>query len=139
MSGTKAELSGYLRRVERALDCPPDRRRALMERVQRDVERFLDEQPDATATAAAEYLGDPEELARGLLETLDQEELEQYRHRGARLRRGMVILLIAVLVAALIGTWMYVFHLRKNRVQIEIIPGPSAAVTQGISDPYAAL
>ncbi len=139
MSGTKAELSGYLRRVERALDCPPDRRRALMERVQRDVERFLDEQPDATATEAAEYLGDPEELARGLLETLDQEELEQYRHRGARLRRGMVILLIAVLVAALIGTWMYVFHLRKNRVQIEIIPGPSAAVTQGISDPYAAL
>jgi len=139
MSGTKAELSGYLRRVERALTCPPGRRRALMERVQRDVERFLDEQPNATAREAAEYLGDPEELARGLLETLDPEEMEWYRNRGARLRRRLVVLLIAALVAALIGTWMYVFYLRENRIRIEIIPGPSAAVTQGISDPYTAL
>jgi len=139
MSGTTTELSGYLRRVERVLDCPPARRRALMARVQRDIERFLAEQPDATAREAADYLGDPEELARGLLETLDPEELEWYRNRGARLRRRLVVLLIAVLVAALIGTWMYVFYLRDNRYTITVMPGPSATAAQEISDSYAAL
>lgn len=138
MSTTTAELSGYLRRVERALACPPASRRALMARVQRDVEQFLDEQPDATATEAAAYLGDPEELARGLLETLDPEELAWYRRRGERLRWRLAVLLIAVLTAALVGTWMYVFHLRKNQYTITVVPGPSASVTRWISEPYTA-
>ncbi len=121
MSRTTGELSGYLRRVERALDCPPGQRRALMERVQRDLERFLDEQPEATAEEAAAYLGDPEELAQGLLETLDPKELEWHRRRGERLRWRLAVLLIAALIAALIGTCVYARHLKKNQFQITVI------------------
>ncbi len=121
MSTTTAELSGYLRRVERALACPPDSRRALMDRVRRDAGQFLADRPEATAEEAAAYLGDPEELAQGLLETLDPEELRRYRHKGVLLRRGLVLLLIAALVAALIGTCLYARHLKKNQFQITVI------------------
>ncbi len=139
MSRTTGELSGYLRRVERALDCPPGQRRALMERVQRDLERFLDEQPEATAEEAAAYLGDPEELAQGLLETLDPKELERYRRKGVLLRRGVVLLVIAALVVALIGTCLYARHLRKNQFQITVIEASSTHISQELPDPYTAL
>ncbi len=121
MSRTTGELSGYLRRVERALACPPDSRRALMDRVRRDAGQFLADRPEATAEEAAAYLGDPEELARGLLEMLDPAELARYRRRGVLLRRGLVGLVIAALVAALIGSCLYARHLKKNQFQITVI------------------
>ncbi len=98
----RLELFVYLSRVSRALDCPRARRRALMEKVRRDAELLLTERPEAETAAS---LGDPKELARGLLETLDQRELEQYRRRRTLLRRGVIALLAVTLIG--IGTWAY--------------------------------
>jgi len=113
----KMDLFVYLRRVSRALACPPARRRALLEKVRRDAELLLNERPGAGAAAC---LGDPKELARGLLETLDQRELEQYRHKRTLLRRGLLVFLAAALIG--VSTWaVYLYRMPLKSVVVERI------------------
>ncbi len=121
----KLDLFFYLRRVSRALDCPPARRRVLLEKVRRDAEPLLAERPGAEASAC---LGDPKELARGLLETLDQRELEQYRRRRTILRRG----LIAFLAAALIGVSTWAIYLYRTPIK----PDVTERITIYHTEPY---
>ncbi len=117
-------LTAYLRRVERALDCPSARRRALLEKVRRDAGELFGGRLDVSEEEAAACLGDPEELARGLLETLDREELERYRRKKALLFRAAVVLLLA----ALIGTGRWAYYVWTHPKKIEIIEDPNPLI-----------
>ncbi len=118
MNGTQAGLSAYLRRVSRALDCPPARRRALMDKVRRDAGELVGGRRAVSEAEAAASLGDPTELAQGLLETLDQQELERYRHRRKLLFRAAVVLLIAALIY--MGRWAIQLYTAEYEV-IEVL------------------
>ncbi len=103
MIGKKEGLDGYLRRVEQALDCPPVRRLALMEKVRRDAGELFGGRLDVSEEEAADRLGSPEKLSQGLLETLDPKELERYRRMKTLLFWGAVVLLTASLIC--MGRW----------------------------------
>ena len=45
-------MSGYFRRLERALDCPRGVRRPFLERTRQIAEDFLQERPEATVQEA---------------------------------------------------------------------------------------
>ena len=108
MENIDVGMTPYFRGLERRLDCPAVRRRALLEDVRREARQFTQEKPDATPEEVAAYLGDPQELAQGLLETLNQEELSRYRRRRKLLLRGVVALLaVALLGASIWGYYQY--------------------------------
>ncbi len=116
MNGTQAGLSAYLRRVSRALDCPPARRRALLEKVRRDAGELFGGRRDVSEAEAAACLGDPKELAQGLLETLDRQELERYRRRKKLLFRGLAVFLAAALIV--VSVWA--IHLYRTPIRLEV-------------------
>lgn len=116
MENIDVRMAPYFRGLERRLDCPAARRRALLEDVRREARQFAQEKPDATPEEVAGYLGDPQELAQGLLENLNQEELARYRRRRKLLRRGVV----ALLAVALIGISVWSYYLWTHPAKLEI-------------------
>ncbi len=122
----KWKLFIYLRRVEWALDCPRARRRALMEQVRRDAGPLLRERPEEEPAGC---LGNPNELARGLLKTLDPKELVAYRRGRTLLRRRV----LACLAAALIGVSAWAIYL--YRTPREIIVTESITIYAGSDSP----
>ena len=129
MSSVALEMEPYFQRVKTRLRCPKKRRGTLLERVHRAAEEFSAENPEATPEEMEQYLGDPAEVARELMETLDPAELERYQRRkklGALLCVG---LLTVALVSAIIG----VIYLKNSQVVFEVtetltiyeeVPGP---------------
>ena len=97
-------MSGYFRRLERALDCPRGVRRHFLERTRQMAEDFLQERPEATVQEAAGYLGEPGELAQGFLETLDPEVLAKHRRRKKVLHWGLAALAVAIIL--FLGAWV---------------------------------
>lgn len=64
-------MTGYFRTLEQSLDCPKAVYRPFLVRTRQMAEDFFQSRPGATPEEAADYLGDPRELANGFLETLD--------------------------------------------------------------------
>lgn len=109
-------ISGYFQQLERLLDCPRSLRSSFVRQTQRMAEDFVQGRPDATQQELVDYLGEPQELAQGFLETLDPGVLERYRKRKKFLLRGCV----AVLAVALAASIVWGFRL-WNTQNIEII------------------
>lgn len=101
MENVSLELSGYFKRLDRLLDCPKALRRPFLEQTRRMAEDYVQGNPDATPQDIAGFLGDPQELAQGFLETLDPEVIARHRKRKKLLRWGGVVVL-AIAVIALI-------------------------------------
>lgn len=99
MENVSIWMSGYFQNVERLLDCPKPFRRHFLSHTRRMAEDFVQGNPEATTQELEEFLGEPQELAQGFLETLDPEVLERYHKRKKLLRRGLVALLVAALIA----------------------------------------
>lgn len=113
-------MSGYFRRLERALDCPRGVRRPFLERTRQIAEDFLQERPEATVQEAAGYLGEPGELAQGFLETLDPEVLAKYRRRKKLFRWGLAALAAALAAAVIIYLGIWVYDLRVQPFHVEV-------------------
>lgn len=84
------------------MDCPKSLRRPFLDKTRRMAEDFLQNNPDASSEEVADYLGEPNELAQGFLETLDQEVLNRYRRRKKFLLFGCIAVLAAILVGVTI-------------------------------------
>ena len=112
-------MSGYFRRLERALDCPRGVRRPFLERTRQIAEDFLQERPEATVQEAAGYLGEPGELAQGFLETLDPEVLAKYRRRKKLFRWGLAALAAALAAAVIIYLGIWVYDLRAQPLELK--------------------
>ena len=110
------ELRDYFRRLDRLLACPRPLRRKLTAQVLRAKEDYLREYPEAGPAEVIQYLGQPEEVARTLLDSLDPAELERSRRRDRRLRWSLVAVLAAALV--IVGAWG--IHLWGTPKNVEI-------------------
>lgn len=109
-------VNSYVQILERQMDCPKGIRRPFLKRTRQEAEQFLQDRPDATRQELTDYLGEPQELAQGFLETLDPDVLERYHRRKKVLLRGCIAVLAAALAAAI------VWGLRlRNTQNIEII------------------
>ena len=110
------ELRDYFRRLDRLLACPRPLRRKLTAQVLRAKEDYLREYPEAGPAEVIQYLGQPEEVARTLLDSLDPAELERSRRRDRRLRWSLVAVLAAALVV--VGAWG--IHLWNSPKHMEV-------------------
>ena len=109
-------LRDYFRRLDRSLDCPRPLRRRLAAQVRRAAEDYCRERPEAGPAEVVQYLGDPAETARELLDGLDPEELDRARRRERLARR----VLVAVLILALVGVGAWGVHLWRTPVDLEV-------------------
>ena len=116
MENIGLDMSGYFNSLERFLDCPKNTRRPFLDQTRQMAEDFVQGNPNATSREVTDFLGDPEELAQGFLETLEPEVLERYRKRKKFLLRGCVAALITVSVT--ISVFAVTF--KKTPVQVEI-------------------
>ena len=87
-------LRDYFRRLDRSLDCPRPLRRRLAAQVRRAAEDYCRERPEAGPAEVVQYLGDPAETARELLEGLDPGVLDRARKRERLARRALAAVLI---------------------------------------------
>ena len=109
-------LRDYFRRLDRSLDCPRPLRRRLAAQVRRAAEDYRRERPEAGPAEVVQYLGDPAETARELLDGLDPEELDRARRRERLARR----VLVAVLILALVGVGAWGVHLWSTPKSVEV-------------------
>ena len=109
-------LRDYFRRLDRSLDCPRPLRRRLAAQVRRAAEDYCRERPEAGPAEVVQYLGDPAETARELLDGLDPEELGRARRRERLARR----VLVAVLILALVGVGAWGVHLWSTPKSMEV-------------------
>ena len=97
------DLKHYFRRLKELLPCPPRDRRRFLADAARMAEDFRLGNPGASPDEIVAFLGDPQELARGYLDTLDQDALLGYQRRHRLLVRfslgGLIFLCL------LIATW----------------------------------
>lgn len=100
-------MSVYFQSLERLLDCPKPLRSSFLSQTRRMAEDFVQGRPEATREELVGYLGEPEELAQGFLETLEPEMLERYRKRKKFLLRGCVAVLAAALIC--VSAWFVYF------------------------------
>lgn len=111
------DMSGYFQQLERHLDCPKPLRSSFLNQTRRMAEDFVQGKPDATQRELVDYLGEPQELAQGFLETLDLDVLERYQKRKKLLVRGCIVALAAMLAGAI--TWG--IYLWNGPMRVEII------------------
>ena len=109
-------LRDYFRRLDRQLACPRPLRRRLTAQVRRAAEDYCRERPQAGPAEVIQYLGDPAEAARELLEGLDPGELDRARRRERLLWRALG----AVLILALIGVGAWGVHLWNTPKHVEV-------------------
>ena len=109
-------LRDYFRRLDRSLDCPRPLRRRLAAQVRRAAEDYCRERPEVAPAEVIQYLGDPAETARELLDGLEPGELDRARRHERLLWRALV----AVLILALVGVGAWGVHLWRTPVDLEV-------------------
>ena len=92
-------LEQYCQQLNALLPCPPEDAKRCIADVRQSAKRLREEQPEITADEIREFLGEPRDVARMFLDTLDPVRVERYRRRKKRFIR----LLIGVLTVALCG------------------------------------
>ena len=103
MESVNMWMSGYFQSLKRLLDCPKHFRRHFLTHTRRMAEDFMQGKPDATPQELEAYLGAPQELAQGFLETLDPKILERY-HKWKKLILNSCLIALVVSIIC-IGSW----------------------------------
>ncbi len=116
MENIGLDMSGYFNSLERFLDCPKNTRRPFLDQTRQMAEDFVQGNPNATSREVTDFLGDPEELAQGFLETLDPDVLTLHHRKKMLFRWGCV----AVLVLALVSVSVLSFYLKNEPKTVEI-------------------
>lgn len=104
MEDVSVSLSNYYNSLERLLKCPKEQRGRFLEQTRRMAEDYMQGNPDATPQEVTDFLGDPRELAREFLDTLDPELLERYQKNRKIFRIGCVsVLAVALIIVTIWG------------------------------------
>lgn len=117
MSNVSAELTPYFQRVRNRLSCSKKYQNEQMQKIFRAAEEYAQENPNATLEEVEEYLGNPEEVAQELMESIDPEVLERDRKRK---RLGVMVVIGILLVALGIMTARFIY-LRSQPAHVEVI------------------
>lgn len=125
----------YLHAVRRNLDAPRKDKERLMERLNRAVGAYAEENEEAQQDALIAAFGQPELCATSLLSEIDPLEVTAARSRKKRLQRTIVGVL-AVLVMLLAGISLYLYSTgglviitRRIFTNIEDMPSPPPSDT----------
>lgn len=116
MENIGLDMSGYFNSLERFLDCPKNTRRPFLDQTRQMAEDFVQGNPNATSQEVTDFLGDPEELAQGFLETLDPDVLTRHHRKKMLFRWGCVAVLVLVLTSAVV----WGLHIRSLPTHVEI-------------------
>lgn len=104
MEDVSVSLSNYYNSLERLLKCPKEQRGRFLEQTRRMAEDYMQGNPDDTPQEVTDFLGDPRELAREFLDTLDPELLERYQKNRKIFRIGCVsVLAVALIIVTIWG------------------------------------
>lgn len=92
----------YLFRVKRNLHCSAESKKKLMKYMESYVEYGVKGNDDLTVKDYAKSVGTPQEMARSLEDSLDEQERNKYLKRAMDIKRAVVIALaVALLLFAL--------------------------------------
>ena len=103
MEDVSVSLSNYYNSLERLLKCPKEQRGRFLEQTRRMAEDYMQGNPDVTPQEVTDFLGDPRELAREFLDTLDPELLERYQKNRMIFRWGFAVAM--TMIVLLLGVW----------------------------------
>lgn len=109
-------LKGYYRQLERSLNCPRPQRLYFLSQASLMVEDYLQGNPKATPEEVCAFLGDPKDLARAFLESLDPDLLRQYQTKRKN-AKWYLILFSAVSILFLCILSFYLLN-RPMKMQV---------------------
>lgn len=95
-------VKSYVKAVERRLLCGGEQKKQLQAQLAGFLERFLEENPDATEEQLHAALGTPEEMANLLMEPVSSEERQTFLSKQKRMRTIGTVLLIVCALSILI-------------------------------------
>lgn len=103
----------YKSKLKRKLQCSHGTKARLVEEFSHSLNGFLEENPDASFADLSNAFGPPEEMARMLMEEVDEKELRSYKTKHSLLRIVSIVLaLTLVLVTAA------VFFIKQKPLQV---------------------
>lgn len=113
------ELNNYIKELSATLNCPRTLKHRLLFQTRRMAEDFREGKPGASWEEVRDYLGNPEELARTMLECENQDALKQYQKRKKKQKQVLVAVLLLTLIL-LSCSLMYIYWSRSNPVIIDV-------------------
>jgi len=111
------QLSEYFRVLKEHLKCPRHHRAHFIAETKRMVADFRQGNLHATEEDVLAFLGDPQDLARTYLDTLNPQELKRFRIWDRRIRRGLAC--GAVFLICVLSAWC--FYLKTTPAEITVI------------------
>jgi len=105
----KPEVQQYLQRVKAELKHSGDCQLEYYGGFEKEVESFLEADPQVSAKTVEQFFGSPSSVARDFLDTLPDDEIRQkvfLRERIFRFAR-IAIIVVAVVLALLAGYFVY--------------------------------
>lgn len=106
-------IKKYRTRVLRRLTCFRKNKKKLEAKLDKSLKRFEEENADGAGDELIEAFGPPEEMARTLLNEVDETEKRQYKRLMKVLQIAGLVLMAAILVFA-----VYVFCLKEIPMNI---------------------
>lgn len=91
----------YKSKLKRKLQCNRGTKADLLEEFSHLLDGFLDENPDATYTDLSNAFGPPEEMAKILMDKVDEQEKRAYKQRQLLLRIAAAVLAIVLIIATI--------------------------------------
>lgn len=117
--GLEKELNRYYKEINRHLTCPKKEQEEFLTEVHHLVDDFLGNQPEASYTDLVEAIGEPGELAATMLKTLPDQTVVQTYRRKRKMRTGIIIGFLVLVIAALCFMIDYIGHMRANTIITE--------------------
>ncbi len=103
-------LEQYCQQLNALLPCPPEDAKRCIADVRQSAKRLREEQPEITADEIREFLGEPRDVARMFLDTLDPVRVERYRKRKKWFIRLLIGVLTVALCGALYAAYYFIVH-----------------------------
>lgn len=90
----------YRKKLQRALKCCREEKRRFLEKFQKALDPFLEENPDPSQQDLTAAFGPPEEMARLFLGELTEQDHKKYRTRKRILIGVFAVILVAAVALA---------------------------------------
>ena len=90
----------YRKKLRRALKCCREEKRRFLEKFQKALDPFLEENPDSSQQDLTAAFGPPEEMARLFLGELTEQDHKKYRTRKRILIGVFAVILVAAVALA---------------------------------------
>lgn len=95
------KVARYKSKLKRKLQCNRGTKAKLLEEFSPLMDGFLDENPDATYTDLSNAFGPPEEMAKILMDKVDEQEKRAYKLRQLLLRIAAAVLAIVLVIVTI--------------------------------------